>query len=395
MGQKEFVALMACLMAISVLALDAIVPALPDIGTALGVVDENSRQSLITVFWLGLGLGQLLYGPLTDRYGRRPVLIGSLLVYALFGILAGLAGSMSFLLAMRFLQGVAAAGEGVLVVAIIRDRFKGDEQARVQSLIAFIFLFVPVVAPPLAQLLLEVADWRELLVILASAGLVLAGWSYIRLPETLAREHHRPLTGVAIGAALAEIGRNRAVAGNILVATLMMTAFAAFIHSIGQIVADVYGRPGEVGFVFVYFAGPVAFAYLLNMWLVPRFGARRLLLAALAATAVLGLIHLAVAVTVGETFWTFVVLQSLTMVWIGLTNANCASLTYETVGHIAGTASACRGFFTTLVGASLGFLVGQMFDGSPVPLIAAFAACGTLALLAALWANPARVPAPA
>lgn len=387
LGRREFICMMACLMATGLLAIDAVLAALPGIGMDLGVANGNDQQSVISSFWMGLGAGQLFYGPLADRYGRRPVLIGSLLAYALLGMLAALAGSMPFLLAMRFLQGLAAAGASVLVSAIIRDRFKGVEQAALQSLAASIVLLVPVVAPPLGQMLLWVASWRALLILLASAGLLLALWTAIRLPETLAPENIRPLTWPAIRVALAEVLGRPAVIGNIIVGTLMMGAFAAFIHLIPQIVSDVYGQPDQIGFVFVCLALPVAIAYLLNVRLLRRFGARELLLTALVATSIVGPIHLAVALSVDESLWVFVAFQSLTMVWIGLTNGNCVALILEPVGHIAGIVSAIRGFVTIVGGVSIGLVVGRTFDGSPMPVIAAFAACGVLALLVAMWAN--------
>jgi DHA1 family bicyclomycin/chloramphenicol resistance-like MFS transporter len=380
-------------MAMSIFALDAMLAALPDIGRSLGITDENRRQLIVTSFWLGLAAGQIFYGPLADRFGRKPVLIPCLLAYAVFGALTAAAHGMAFMLAARFLQGAAAAGIGVLVAAIIRDRYAGDQQAQAQSLISTILLIVPVTAPFLGQQLLQATNWRVLLAAIASLGLAFALWA-ARLPETLVKSHRRRLAWPAMRAAVAEICSTRAVIGNIAVATLALAAFSAFIHSIQQIVADAFHRPDLLGITFVCFAAPVAVSYYINSRLVERHGSRALLLIALTGTMLFALLHLAVALSLEESLWTFVFLQALTMAWIGLTNANCSALLFDPVGHIAGTTSAMKGLATYGIGAPLGFFIGQMFDGTPIPLIAGFAACGGLALVAALWANP-KAPRPA
>ncbi|HEV2746019.1 MAG TPA: multidrug effflux MFS transporter [Allosphingosinicella sp.] len=389
-GMREFVALMAALMASNALAIDAMLPALPAIGEALGVGEENRRQLVITVYLLGFGAGQIVYGPLSDRFGRKRLLVAGIALYALFAAAAGLAGSFALLLAARACQGVAAAATRVLVVAIIRDRYHGSAMARTMSLVMIVFMVVPVIAPSFGQGVLAVAGWRQIFIGLAVYGLVLGLWAGLRLPETLAASARRPLSAAHVGSAALETLRNRASIGNTMASTLAFGALFAFINSVQQIVADVFRSPGLIGLVFACVAGPMAISSYANSRFVVRFGSRRMLLAALAAFTLIALLHLIAAVTLGETIWSFVVLQALTMACFGLIGANAGALAMEPLGHVAGTASSVQGMMTTVGGALIGFGIGQQFDGTTRPILLGFVLCGAAALLAAIWANPAR-----
>ena len=393
-GKREFVVLVAALMAANALAIDAMLPALPAIGEALGVATDNRRQLVITVYLLGFGGSQIFYGPLADRFGRKAMLIGCMLCYALFAALAGLAGSMNLLLAARFMQGVAAGGTRVLVVAIVRDRFHGSAMAQVMSLVMIVFMLVPILAPTIGQGILAIAGWRHIFIALAAYALALALWGGVRMPETLASEDRRALSVANIAAAVRQTLGNRISIGNTLAATLAFGGLFGFIGSIQQIVFDVFARPALIGLVFACIAGPMGLSSYANSRLVMRLGARRLLLTALSLFTVMALLHLAIVLAYGETLWVFVVLQALTTACFGLVGANSGALAMEPVGHIAGTASALQGLITTVGGALIGFVIGQLFNGTTVPLIAGFVVCGVLALAVALWANPKPKAAP-
>jgi DHA1 family bicyclomycin/chloramphenicol resistance-like MFS transporter len=386
----EFIALMAALMASNALAIDAMLPALPAIGEALGVVDDNRRQLVITFYLLGFGAAQLLYGPLSDRFGRKGLLVGGLLLYALFATAAGFAGSFTLLLAARAMQGVAAAATRVLVVSIVRDRYQGSGMARVMSLVMIVFMIVPVLAPAFGQAVLAAATWRHIFIGLGAYGAILALWTLIRLPETLARRDRRPLSPGKIADAARTTLTTRQSIGNTAAQTLLMGALFAFIGSIQQIVFDVFGRPELIAIVFACIAGPMALSSYANSRLVMRLGSRRILLHALTAFAAVSAVHLIVAATLGETVWSFVALQAATMAFFGLIGANAGALAMEPMGHIAGTASSLQGLITTVGGALIGYAIGQRFDGTTIPFLAGFTLCGIAGLAVAWWAN--RVP---
>ena len=383
----EFVVMMAALMASNALAIDAMLPALPAIGEALDVDEDNRRQLVIAVYLLGFGVSQLFYGPLSDRLGRKWLLVGGLFAYALFAVMAGLAGSFELLLAARTLQGVAAGATRVLVVSIVRDCYHGSAMARVMSMTMIVFMIVPVLAPAFGQAVLAVSTWRHIFIGLGVYGAVLTVWMAIRLPETLAPENKRSLSVRHIAAAAMTTLRIRQSIGNTMALTLLMGALFAFISSIQQIVFDVFGRPEALALVFAMIAGPMALSSYANSRLVMRLGARRILLFALSAFTSVSVAHLILASTVGEGLWAFVAMQAMTMIFFGMIGANAGALAMEPLGHVAGTASSLQGVITSVGGALIGFLIGQQFDGSIIPFLIGFSACGLGALATAVWAN--------
>jgi len=383
-GYREFVVLMAALMSLNAFAIDAMVPALPAIGSDLGVADENSRQLLVSLYVFGFGTSQILYGPLSDRFGRKPVLIFSLVLYLAFSLLCAAAASFTLLLAARMLQGAAAASTRVLVVSIVRDRFEGARMAQLMSLVFLVFLLMPILAPSFGQLTLLFAPWRAIFFALALFGAVMLIWSLLRLPETLKPEHRRPFSLASVGAAARETVTSRQSLGYTLAMTMMMGALMAYLNSIQQVVFDVFRSPGLIGLTFAAVAMPMAAASYANSRLVERMGVKRLAHIGAAAFTALALVHLVLALA-GEGLWTFVAMQGLTMACFGLASANFGALAMQPLGHIAGTASSVQGTIGTVGGALLGLAVGQSFDGTVVPLVAGFALLGgaALAILAA------------
>ena len=386
-GFGEFVVMMAALMASNALAIDAMLPALPAIGEALAVDEDNRRQLVITVYLIGFGVSQLFYGPLSDRFGRKGLLVAGLCAYALFGLVAGIAGSFDLLLLARGLQGVAAGATRVLVVSIVRDCYQGSAMARVMSLTMIVFMIVPVLAPAFGQAVIAVSSWRHIFIGLGVYGAFLALWIGFRLPETLAPENARSLSIRKIGQALGEALSVRQSIGNTLGLTLLMGALFAFINSIQQIVFDVFGRPELIALVFACIAGPMALSSYANSRLVMRLGSRRILLFALTAFTIASIAHLIVALVAGENLWLFVLLQGMTMIFFGLIGANAGALAMEPLGHIAGTASSLQGVITTIGGAVIGFGIGQQFNGTTIPFLIGFALCGAGSLAMAIWAN--------
>jgi MFS transporter, DHA1 family, multidrug resistance protein len=391
-GMREFVALMAALMASNALAIDAMLPALPAIGDALGVGADNQRQLVITAYLVGFGLAQLVYGPVSDRVGRRPVLVVTMGFYAAFALLCGIVSSFEALLAMRALQGVAAAGTRVLVVSVIRDRFEGGAMARIMSLVFIIFMIIPVAAPSFGQLVLAFGNWRYIFIGLAVYGGVVLLWSLLRLPETLAPENRRPLSFASVREATVMTLTNRVSIGNTVASTLIFAGLFAFINSVQQIVEDVFRAPALLGLVFALIAGPMALASWFNSRIVERIGAWRVAMLALCVFTGLAGLHLLLALSIGESLVQFIVLQMLTMASFAMIGANLGSLAMQPLGRIAGTASSVQGAIGTLGGAVVGALIGQAFNGTVVPFLAGLFTCGAAGLLVALWANRGSPP---
>ena len=390
-GFREFVVLIAGLMSLNALAIDAMVPALPAIGDALGVADENSRQLVVSLYVLGFGLTQIIYGPLSDRFGRKPVLVVSLLLYVGFALACWAASSFALLLAARMAQGGAAASTRVLVVSIVRDRYEGGRMARIMSLAFLVFLLIPMLAPLFGQLTLLVASWRAIFFGLALGAAIMLLWTLIRLPETLHPQYRRPLDPATIWNGVWQTLRNRQSMGYTLAFTLMMASLMGYINSIQQIVFDIFRRPELIAATFAGVALPMAATSYANSRLVERIGTRRIAHTGLLLFTASALVHLAVVLVGGESLWLFIALQGLTMACFGLASANFGALAMQPLGHVAGTASSVQGTIGTIGGALLGLAVGQSFNGTLVPMVAGFASFGALALLILLATERGRL----
>jgi DHA1 family bicyclomycin/chloramphenicol resistance-like MFS transporter len=387
----EFVVLIAALQALGALGIDAMLPNLPAIGHALGVADENRRQLIITAYLLGLGGAQLIYGPLADRFGRRPVLLAGLALYVGFSLLAALSPTFNLLLVARVLQGIGAAATRSIPISIVRDRYAGREMARVMSLTSLVFMAAPIVAPSLGQLVLVLASWPWIFGLLAGLAVLLMVWSLLRLPETLHPEDRLPIEPAGIARAFATAARNRTSLCYILGQTFLFGGLLGFINSAQQVFAEALGAGEQFPLVFAICASFIAAASLLNARLVMRLGMRRLSHAALLAYLALAVIHLIIAGSGHETLVIFTVFQALTMFCFGLTSGNFGAMAMEPMGHIAGVASSFQGF-VSMVGASLiGFVIGQGFNGTVVPIQVGYLLCGLCTLAAVLVAERGRL----
>lgn len=391
LGFKEFVALIAAMMACNAASIDSMLPALPAIGHALGIESENQRQWIVTSYLLGFGVAQLAYGPLSDRFGRRPVLLWGLGLFVAFSVLATFASSFNLLLIARAMQGIGSAATRVLSVSIVRDCYAGRRMARVMSLTFIVFLTVPIVAPSIGQAILLIAPWPWIFGALAIFGSLVAIWAGLRLPETLHPEDRRPVSIRSIAAAARTTLTTRMSLGYLLGSTIAFGGLVGFINSSQQIFADVFH---QVDLFPVIFAGIAAFmgaSSYLNASIVERLGTRRVSHTALIAFIAMASLHTLVAWTGHETIVSFALLQGCTMFCFGLMGSNFGSMAMEPLGHIAGTASSVQGFCSTIGGALIGFTIGQNFDGTVVPLTLGFAVCGSIALVIVLITERGRL----
>ena len=372
----EFVALVATLLALTALGIDTMLPALPELARRLGVDAVRQAPFVLTVFVVGLGVGQLIHGPLTDRFGRRPVLIAGLSGYAVCNLLAGLAGSFTLLLVARFVAGLAIAASRVVTIALIRDCFSGRAMARVTSLAFMVFMAVPIVAPTLGQAILLFGSWRLIFEVIAVAGLMTLAWFAWRMPETLARENRLPLSLTATLAGWRRTAADRYSLGYTLAAGLAQGAIFGYLGSIQPIMDHVFHHPAWLGGVFAASALTMAAANLLNSRIVLRIGMRRISQTALLVMIAAAALGLLLARLGSEPLLVFVAVQAITMASFGLATSNMSAMAMENMGGVAGTASSLQGFVGITMGAVIGAGVGQAFDGSTVPMHAAFLLAG-------------------
>ncbi len=380
LGMRESVALMAALMALNALAIDMMLPALPAIARGLGVSHPNDQQYVIIAYTIGFGAGQMVWGPLADRFGRRPLLVVGLLLYALLAIGCAVAPTFALLLAGRAAMGAAAAATRVLVTAMVRDMFEGEAMARVMSLVFMVFMVVPVLAPSIGQAVLTVAPWQAIFGLLAGYAVIVLGWSLLRLPETLHPEDRRSLRPGAILEATRIVFTDRLAVGYTLASTALFGGLMAYIASIQQIVADAFHQPTRVPLVFAACAAPMAGAAFANSRIVGRFGLRQVGHAGLAAFLLVSAIHWGAAQGGSESLFLFVTLQGLAMIAFAFCSSNFSTLAMTNMEAIAGTASSVLGVTSSVGGALIGLTIGQAFNGTAVPFLMGMLLCGLGAL---------------
>ena len=390
-GTLEMTVMLAALMALNSLAIDAMVPALPNIGRSLRVAHENRQQLVVIAYFIGFGSTQLVWGPLADRFGRKPILAAGVILYSVFALLCGLAWSFQLLIAARLCQGASAAVTRVLVIAMVRDLFEAEEMARVMSLVSMVFMVMPVLAPNLGQLILLIGSWQAIFLLLAGYGMLMLGWSWMRLPETLHPEYRRSLMPSEIGRAVRTTLLDPLSRGYTVALTVSSGCLIAYISSIQQIVAEAFHEGRYIGLVFAAVAAPMAFASWTNSRVVGRFGLRRVGHLAAAGFALIAIAHLVLALFGGETFASFIFLQALTMCCFAFTSANLSTLAMTNMAAIAGTASSVQGIIWTIGGAAIGFLIGAEFDGTVIPFLFGTAACAIIGFVGVVLTEPKRL----
>jgi MFS transporter, DHA1 family, multidrug resistance protein len=375
----EFVAMMAATMALQALAIDAMLPALPQIGATFSVTNANQLQWVVMVFMLGTGAGQLMFGPLSDRFGRRPVLLSSVVMYTLASIGATFAHSLPALLITRAVQGFVVAAASVVARSIVRDRFSGSTMARVMSTIFIVFLLVPMLAPAVGQLLLTVVNWRGIFGFLALCGLSVSGWLLWRLPETLAPDHRRPLSSAHMAQAAWFVITEPSSILYTLAMTVMFGSLLAYVSTVPQIFDGAFHQPHLMAITFAVVAGAMGVASYFNTRIVERIGMHRVShLALLAFVAVTG-VHALTAWLTNEGVVTFALFQAATMACMGLSVSNFGTIAMQPMARMAGSAASIQGVISTMGGASVGSLIGQQWAGSVAFLPTGAFCCGLFA----------------
>ncbi len=391
LGFAGFVTIVAALMAVNALGVDSMLPALPAMADTLGIAHANQRQWIISAYLLGFGAATLFYGPLADRYGRKPIVVLPLLGYAAASVAAIFAGDFTSIIVIRVLQGVGAAAARVVAASIIRDCYSGRTMAKVMSLAFIVFLIVPILAPSVGQLVLLVAPWQWIFLVLAGFAIILAAVCAWKLPETLHPEDRRPIAMRPILEAFRLVVTTRQSIGYTLATTLVFGALFGFITSVQQIFTDIFREPNLFPIAFAAISASMAVASFINSRIVERLGTRRVSHSALIGFTLVAGVHLAVAAAGMETILTFAGFQMLTMFCFALAGSNFGAMAMAPMGHIAGTASSVQSFISTVGGALAGAAIGQSFDGTTVPMTGGFFLLGFIALLIVAWTEHGRL----
>ncbi len=388
----EFIALMAMLSALVAFSIDAMLPALPAIAAELVPEAANRAQLVVGVFFFSLGIGTLFTGPLSDRFGRRAVLLGGIAIYMAGALLAWQSQSLAGLLGARMLQGLGAAGPRVVTASITRDMYAGRQMARIMSFIMIVFSLVPALAPLIGQAVTDAFGWRAIfLAFVGFAGLI-GGWFLLRQPETLPPEARQPISTARLAAHLREILGHPTTRLSILVMVLAFAMLMLTLLSVQPVFDRTFGRASLFPFSFGVIAVLSTSAGFINARLVVRLGMRAMIRAMLGVQIGLSAIMLVTAFLAGNSDVAF----AIYLVWnfsiffqAGLTLGNLNALALEPMGHIAGTASSVVTASATVGSLLLAVPLGQAFDGTLRPI-----AAGVLAMAAAGFWLTGRIRRP-
>jgi DHA1 family bicyclomycin/chloramphenicol resistance-like MFS transporter len=384
LGQTEFIALMAMVVATVAFSIDAMLPALPQIGAALSPDNLNNAQLIITSFVLGMGIGTMFTGPLSDAYGRKPVMIAGAVVYVVGCGLAWAAQSLELMLAARVLMGLGASGPRVVAMALVRDIYQGRDMARIMSFVMAVFALVPALAPTLGHFIILGFGWRAIFAAFMLFSVITLLWLLIRQPETLMPGNRRPLSIAALYTATAQMFAHRTARLSIAVQTLVFGILFIVLSSTQQVFDVTFGQGAHFHYWFGGIAILAASASLLNARLVMRLGMRAIIKAML--TIQIGITLAMIAITAMDgpywlAFGTYVIWVTGNFFQAGLTIGNLNALAMEDMGHIAGLAASIIAAISTIGAVLIAAPIALMFDGTPLPM-----AVGALvAARIALW----------
>ena len=390
-SQLEFIALMACLMSIVALSIDAILPALQPIGLSLGIVNLNDNQLLITMIFLGLGFGQLIFGPISDSFGRKPTIYIGFLIFVLASFVCIYATNIETMIVGRILQGIGLSAPRTLSIAMIRDTFEGDYMAKIMSFVVAVFILVPIIAPSLGKLMLDNYGWESIFFSQLLFGILVMIWLWKRQPETLKPEYKKKLKASLFISGTKEFVKYRSAVVFTLISGLITGSFMVFLSTSQHIFQVQYGLIEEFPYIFGALAFSVGLATFTNGTLVLRFGMIKLVNIFTIVFALVSLIY--VAIFFGEANPSLPVLVSFFAVQffaIGFLFGNVRSLAMQPLGHIAGIGAAINGFVSTVMAVPIATYIGGFVDTTALPLFIGFSICGLLSVILLAYMRKAR-----
>lgn len=390
--RAEFIALVALMMMTFPLALDVVLPALLDIGRDLGVTHDNDSQLIIATVILGMAVGQIFYGPLSDAIGRKPAIYIGMALYLAGSVVCLTTGDFTVMLAGRVLQGLGTAAARIVAVALVRDQYAGAGMARIMSFVIVVLMAGPLAAPFIGQAIVLVAPWRALFFVLLAVGVTVCLWLGLRQPETWPKERRLPFTLGAMAAAMVEAGRSRVAMGYALAAGITFGELFAFVISSPQIFLVQYGAGALYPFYVMTSGIAVATASVFNASLVMRLGMAKLSRVAVIAKGLTAAVFIVPVIMSGGTppLWVTLLYLAATFFCAGILFGNLNALAMEHLGHIAGAASGVIGSLTFLIAMVLATTISQSYDGTLLPLTAGITVLSACSFSVMVWAERRR-----
>ncbi|MDD7805263.1 MAG: multidrug effflux MFS transporter [Endozoicomonas sp. (ex Botrylloides leachii)] len=381
---NEFVLLMALITSLIALSIDAIMPAFPMMAKDLHVIRNNSIQSVIVYIFLGLAIGQLLFGPLSDIVGRKIPVITGLIIYITGTLLALFSHHLDVMIVARIMEGIGLSGPRTASIALVRDLYKGDNMARIMSFIMMIFIMVPIIAPTIGQFILFFAGWRAIFCLLIVVACIDLVWFAVRQPETLPPDKRFSFSLNKLWFSMKEVLKNRQALGYTVAGGVINGAFIGYLSLSQPIFQGAYHLGSTFPIFFALLAIAIGSASFFNGKLVVRFGAQKMThYAAIMFTVCSAIFFLVVQMANGKPqLWLLVVFMLIILFSVGIMFGNQMALAMGSIGHVAGMGAAIVGASSTFIGAGIGMVIVHSFHQAVTPLAIAFALCGILTIIA-------------
>ncbi len=381
-SQLEFVVLMAALMSIVALSIDAVLPALPMIGDYLSVSNPSDNPKLITSIFLGLGFGQLIFGPLSDSFGRKPIVYAGFILFIIASIICITTKNFEMMLFGRVLQGIGLAAPRTMSIAMIRDSYEGDYMAKIISIVVMVFILIPIIAPTLGQFLMNHYNWKFIFTFTLVFGVLVILWFWLRQPETLKDKHRIPYRLTIFKTGTIQFFKIKSAVIYTLLSGFITGSFMVYLSTSQQIFEKQYGLAEEFPLIFASLAISVGLATFMNSQLVVRFGMKRIVHISMIGFILISLVFIALYHSGNnpsiEVLITFFALQFFT---IGFLFGNLRALAMQPMGHIAGIGSALNGFISTVMAVPIANYIGSFITDSVTPLFIGFLICGLISLI--------------
>jgi len=387
-SQFEFIALMASLMSIVALAIDALLPALDIIGHSIGTESNSENQLLIIMIFLGLGIGPLVFGPISDSLGRKPIVYVGFSIFIIASFICVNAPSIEVMVIGRILQGIGLSAPRTISIAIVRDTFNGDYMARIMSFITVVFLLVPIIAPALGKLVLEIYNWEAIFYFQLVVVLVVSLWFWFRQPETLHPEYRVKFTKTMLIDGTKELFKYKQTIGYTIISGFITGSFMVYLSTSQQIFQQQYNLKEEFPYIFAGLAISMGAASLSNGSVVVRFGMKKMATLALYSFFGISLLYIILFYNSAnpsiEILLAFFAFQFFS---IGFLFGNLRALAMQPIAHIAGIGAAITGFISTIMAVPISALIGKYVEGTALPLFIGFLVCSILSIIVLRWIN--------
>ncbi len=383
----EFVTLLAMMISILAMSIDAILPAFEQIGREFQLTDPNDAQLVLSAMFFGFAIGQIIAGPLSDCYGRKPIIYIGYIIFIAGCVLSIIATDFTLLLLGRVLQGLGAAAPRIVSIALVRDGYEGREMARIMSIVMAIFILVPAIAPAIGQGIMAITSWRNIFTLLLIMAIIAFVWFALRQPETLQEESRQKFSLKYIASGIAETLRYRIVLGYTIASGIIFGAFLGYLNSAQQIFQMIYNTGDWFAIYFGAAALAIGVASIYNSKVVVHLGMRYMTWRALIGLTLVSAGFLLVALANDGTphLWSFMIWLLAAFFCCGILFGNFNALAMEPIGHMAGLGAAVVGSLSTFISIPLGWAIGSQFSNTVTPLILGFACLGALGLLVVWW----------